>query len=194
MGTSLWLVPPSDIADKLERIMKFKTPSYKSPASFPHFHPHITLTTVPSNTPLEDLRKVVPVDQADIPVTFKVVEVGEKYFMSVYVTVHQNGSLGELREHLKNTLGEKTVPPKSHISLFYIDDPDSEERNKVFDELVQQQRIVELGEGKVGLNCSEIPDKNLEEIVSGFKGTEIWIAVCEGPVETWEIKDKIVLQ
>ena len=134
--------------------MKFKTPSYQSPSSFPHFHPHITLTTVPSSTPVETLRQAVPASQAAIPITFKVVEVGNKYFMSVYVTVHQDGALGELREHLKSTLGDKTVPPKSHVSLFYSDDPDVEERQKVYDGLVRQQRIVSLGEGRVGLDCS----------------------------------------
>ena len=195
-GTSLWLVPPHDVAQKLQRIMKLKTPSYKSPASFPHFHPHITLTTVPSQTtppPVDELRKAIPTDQPIIPITFKVVEVGEKYFMSVYVTVDQDGVHGDLRNKLKSALGEKTVPPKSHLSLFYIDDPDSEERTKIYDELLEQQRVVELGEGRVGLDCSEVPRKDLEDVVSGFQGAEIWIAVCDGPVETWVIKDKIAL-
>ncbi|KAI0819065.1 hypothetical protein BC629DRAFT_695007 [Irpex lacteus] len=181
------------------------------PSSYAPFHPHITLTTVPSSTPLSTLLHAIPSSQSPIPVTFKEVKVGERYFMSVYVTVCQEGEeegrgLGELRAHLRKTLGEKTVPPVSHVSLFYIDDVDKEERGRVYEELVREGRIIELGEGKVGLDCSDHGEGKEEgegegkegkeegDVVSGFVGGEIWVAECEGPVDTWVIRDKIVLQ
>jgi 2',3'-cyclic-nucleotide 3'-phosphodiesterase len=190
----LWLVPPNDVTDKLRTIMDMKTPSHKSPSSFPHFHPHITLATVPSDFDLKSLRQAVPVDQAALPVTFKAVEVGDKYFMSVYVTVNQNGLLGLLREHLVEALGESTVPPKAHVSLFYIDDSEPEERTKMMDELVKQKRIVDVGDERVALDCSEVPGTRSEDVLDEFLGGEIWLVLCDGPVETWSIKDKIVLQ
>ncbi|KAI0700001.1 hypothetical protein BC835DRAFT_1329528 [Cytidiella melzeri] len=173
--------------------MKMKTSSYRSPSSFPRFHPHITLATVPSHVGIEELRKVVPANQGAIPVTFKAVEVGDKYFMSIYVTVYQDGPLGVLREQIVEALGESAIPAKSHVSLFYIDDSEPQERTQMMDELVKQQRIVELGKDAVGLDCSENTKSGSKDVVSNFEGGEIWLALCDGPVETWTVEDKIVL-
>jgi 2',3'-cyclic-nucleotide 3'-phosphodiesterase len=183
------------VADKLRTIMDMKTLSHKSPSSFPRFHPHVTLATVPSDSDLKLLRKAVPVDQVALPVTFKAVE-GDtgKYFMSVYVTVNQSGLLGLLWEHLVEALDQNTVPPKAHMSLFYIDTSEPEERIKMMDELVKQKRIVDVGDERVALDCSEVPGARSEDVLDEFLGGEIWLVLCDGPVETWSIKDKIVLQ
>ncbi|KAJ3548158.1 hypothetical protein NM688_g5328 [Phlebia brevispora] len=197
MGISLWLVPPRDVAAKLRVIMDMKTASYRSPSSFPHFEPHVTLCTVPSSTEISELCSAIPKDQSVVPVTFKAVEVGPIYFMSVYATVHHKGELNALREALKAKLGEKAIPPVSHVSLHYIDDSEPEERTKLFDQLREEGRIVDLGKDSVALDCSLIsPAANssqAKDLVSEFAGGEIWVAVCDGPVPTWKISEKIAL-
>lgn len=170
-----------------------KTPSARSPSSFPRFEPHITLCTVPSSTNISDLLAAIPKAQAAVPITFKSVEVGDKYFMSVYVTVHHAGELNTLRDKLKESLGEKAIPPVSHVSLFYIDDSEPEEKKKMADELRESGRIVNLGDEKVALDCSSSPGQG-KDLVSEFTGGEIWVAVCDGPVPGWEIKDKVELR
>lgn len=171
-----------------------RTTSSQSPSSFPHFEPHVTLATVPSSTDLHELRAAVPVNQPVVPVTFKSVEVGNKYFMSVYVTVHHAGELDTLRKHLKKNLGEKAVPPVAHVSLFYIDDSEPQEREKAGELLREQGRIIEQGEGAVALDCAEGDSESRQpELLDGFEGSEIWIALCDGPVPTWEVKDRIKL-
>ena len=57
-------------------------------------------------------------------------------------------------------------------------------------------RVVDLGGDKVALDCSEDPPKSsssADDVVSGFAGSEIWVAVCDGPVPGWEIKERIKL-
>lgn len=194
MGISLWLVPSRDVATKLHRIMKTKTSTFKSPSSFPQFEPHVTLATVPSSTPLDVLRAAIPKGQPVVPVDFRSVDVGNKYFMSVYVTVHHSGELNTLRENLKKSLGEQAVPPLAHVSLFYIDDSEPEERTKVAEQLRRDGRIIEQAGDRVALNCAAQPSEGGEnDIVDGFDGAEIWIALCDGPVPGWEIKDRIKL-
>lgn len=172
--------------------MNKKTEGAQSPSSFVNFHPHITLATVPSSTKVADLRAVIPSSQHPIPIRFKSLDVGNKYFMSVYVAVHHDAELVALREHLKGKLGEKTVPPLAHISLFYIDDSDIGERQKIADVLKEEGRAISHGGDSVILDCTS-GDERGKDLFSGISGAEIWIALCDGPVPTWEIKDKIPL-
>ena len=79
------MVPTRDVVTKLHNSMKTKMLASKSPAWFPPFDPHITLVTVPSKTNLDKLRAAIPTNRPIIPVTFKSVEVGHKYFILVYV-------------------------------------------------------------------------------------------------------------
>ncbi len=112
--------------------------------------------------------------------------------MSVYVAVHHDPELSTLRESLKTTLGEKKVPPLAHVSLFYIDDSDIGERQKIADILAEEGRVIPHGTDSVTLDCSS-GDQQGQDLYSGFEGAEIWIASCDGPVPTWEIKEKIRL-
>jgi len=195
MGTSLWLVPdPETDALKLERIMSQKTDAAKSPSSFPRFQPHVTLATVPSSTSESVLRNAIANSQPQVPVTFQSVEVGDKYFMSVYVTAQRTSELVQLRQHLSQELGEKTVPPVPHLSLFYVDDSDVAEREKIAAELRRQGRVIGSSDGRsVQLDCTE-GDARGQDLLGGFAGREIWIMLCDGPVETWRrIGDRIVL-
>ncbi|KAI0080556.1 hypothetical protein K474DRAFT_207938 [Panus rudis PR-1116 ss-1] len=211
LGLSAWLVPPPTVASKLtSQIMSLRPPSSSLPkapssaSSFPRFDPHITLLTVPSSTPLSEIRDAIPTDQVKIPVRFKSADVGQKYFMSVFVTVHQGSDdgakeLDELRNKLKERFGEGRVPPVSHVSLYYIDDPDADLREAVLEELKNQGRIVPQGNdgdssgGEVALDCTEGSERG-KDLINGFEGTEIWLALCDGPVETWQIKEKILLK
>ncbi|THH27052.1 hypothetical protein EUX98_g7136 [Antrodiella citrinella] len=195
MGTSLWLVPDFETeSPRLERIMSQKTDTAKSPSSFPHFHPHVTLATVPSSTPESVLRSAIAASQPRVPVKFRSVDVGDKYFMSVYVTAQRTPELVQLREHLSKTLGDKTVPPVAHLSLFYIDDSDVAERVKIAASLREQGRVIDGPErGSVQLDCTE-GDARGEDLLGGIAGHEIWIMECDGPVETWRrLGDRIVL-
>ncbi|KAL6301763.1 2',3'-cyclic-nucleotide 3'-phosphodiesterase [Sparassis latifolia] len=198
MGTSLWLVPSSTIASKIERLMRISPPSAKSPSSFPRFDPHITLTTVPPSTELSRLLEAIPEATSVIPVRFKSLDVGDKYFMSVYVSVHESPELMALRTHLRQTLGERTVPPISHMSLYYIDDADREERAHVAETLRSTGRVVEIADG-VMLNCQPLPvegsaaeDGNGNGL-EGFDGAEIWVAKCDGHPREWAILHKVPL-
>lgn len=172
--------------------MSYKTDTSQSPTSFPHFHPHITLLTVPSDTDLSNLRSAVPESQTRIPIRFKSVDVGHEYYMSVYVVVHHDPELTALRNSLKKSRPEDKVPPLSHVSLFYIDPSDAAERSKIRDILDSDGRIVDNGKEALTLDCSEGEQRG-KDLIDGFIGGEIWIALCDGPVETWVVKDKISL-
>ncbi|CAL1705229.1 unnamed protein product [Somion occarium] len=174
MGLSLWLVPPEPQSTQISRIMSFKTNSAKSPASFPRFHPHITLSSVSSDTDISNLRSAVPAGQVKVPIHFKSVDVGDK-------------------DNLKEALGEDTVPPLAHVSLFYIDDVDAGERQKIFEQLNEGGRIISKDDHSVALDCTE-GDARGQDVIDGFVACEIWIALCDGPVEAWTIKDKIQLK
>jgi len=193
MGTSLWLVPTSNQIVKLKRVMQIKSATAKSPSSYVDFDPHVTLATVPSTTSLSDLQAAIPHKQNALPVSFKSVDVGEKYFMSVYATVHESEGLAKLRSHLRATLGESTVPPIPHLSLYYIDNADRDERLSVAEALKSSGRVVNRV-GGVSLNCAESVEQGTEEdLLEGLDGEAVWIVKCEGPVPEWEVLQKIKL-
>ena len=152
-GISLWLVPTPEQTTLLKRIMAIKRSLPNSPSSFPDFQPHITLATTPTAA---GLKEAVPDNQHSICPKFRSVDVGDKYFMSVYARVHDTGALAELRQHLRARLGDAAVPPIPHVSLYYIDNADAGEREKVREELKNKGRIVERADG-VALDCSENP-------------------------------------
>ncbi|KAI0636422.1 2',3'-cyclic-nucleotide 3'-phosphodiesterase [Trametes polyzona] len=200
MGISLWLVPRASQAAKIALTMRVKPSSgvTRSPSSFPPFHPHVTLASGPDAAAL---RAAIPPDQGVIPVRFKSLEVGEKYFMSVYVAVHSapGTPLEALREHLRRTLDESAVPPVAHLSLYYIDDADAEERARTAETLRSELRVLESagGEGEVRsvrLACVDEEAGQEPEILEGFDGEEIWVVKCEGPVPGWEVLEKIPLR
>jgi len=189
MGLSLWLVPDADQLGKLMQFMQYRSSNAKSPSSFPSFDPHLTLASVPSSTALSDLVAAIPSEQHPVPVYFKSLDVGDKYFMSVYVAVHHTPELEMLRAHLREHLGDRAVPTIPHMSLYYIDEEDHEEREKAAQELRQKGRAV-AHDGGLTLNwAAEIPS----DVLSGFDGAEIWVVRCEGPVPEWEVVKKITL-
>ncbi|RDX47033.1 hypothetical protein OH76DRAFT_1406418 [Lentinus brumalis] len=197
MGISLWLVPNEEKTKKIETAMKIRPPTTKSPSSFPPFQPHVTLAS--SSDPAA-LRAAVPRGQSAIPVRFKSLEVGAKYFMSVFVAVHSSpGSpLENLREHLRASLGDAAVPPVAHLSLYYIDEADKGERENTARRLKSELRVLEGGRGeesevKIACFYDDIEEEQDPELIDGFEGEEIWMVRCEGPVPDWEVVEKFVL-
>ncbi|KAI0374664.1 hypothetical protein BV20DRAFT_383416 [Pilatotrama ljubarskyi] len=197
MGISLWLVPPASQATKIKHTMRVKPSSPpRSSASFPPFDPHVTLASHPSDA--SALRAAIPSGQRAFGVRFKSLEVGDKYFMSVYVAVHSppGSPLETLREHLREKLGEQAVPPVAHLSLYYIDDADKEERERTAETLRSELRVLESGRGEarsVSLACVDDDGEQEPEILDSFDGEEIWVVKCEGPVPEWEVIEKIEL-
>ncbi|RPD67955.1 hypothetical protein L226DRAFT_555675 [Lentinus tigrinus ALCF2SS1-7] len=194
---SLWLVPNEETRRKIETAMKIGPPTTNSPSSFPPFQPHVTLASSSDPTAL---RAAVPRDQPAIPVSFKSLEVGEKYFMSVFVAVHSaHGSpLETLREHLRASLGDAAVPPVAHLSLYYIDKADKGEREYVARRLKSELRVLEGGRGdesvvKIACFYDDIEEEQDPELIDGFDGEEIWLVRCKGPVPSWEVLQKFIL-
>ncbi|GJE96439.1 cyclic phosphodiesterase-like protein [Phanerochaete sordida] len=176
--------------------MKMKTATFKSPSSFPNFEPHVTLGTVPSSTPLDDVRAAIPLGQPVTPVNFKSIEIGNgKAFMSINVAVHETGELKILRDNLRRTFGEQAVyPSATHLSLFYIDYSDAEERTKIEEQLDRDGRIAKIADDRTALNCAENPaEGGADDLLDGYDGEEIWAVLCDGPVSAWVVKDRITL-
>ncbi|KAI9061481.1 hypothetical protein FKP32DRAFT_1631088 [Trametes sanguinea] len=200
MGISLWLVPRASQAEKIKFVMRLRPSSTLSPSSFPDFHPHVTVATSPD---LAALRAALPADLRPIPVRFKRLQQDRnqgKYFMAVYVVVHSapGSALETLREHFRAQLGAQAVPQLAHMSLYYIDDADREERGRIAEKLRSELRVLESGTGEESKAQLACVDDNVEgeqepEILDGFDGEEIWVVKCDGPVPTWEILEKIPL-
>ena len=110
----------------LKRLMaQHPTPQTSASASYPHFHPHITLS-LPSDAayPLT-LRETIPLAQRAVPVRFVSRESGSHYFRSVFLAVQPSDALDTLHTHIHAALG---VPPAfPHMSLYYIADADAAE-------------------------------------------------------------------
>jgi 2'-5' RNA ligase len=162
-------------------------------ATYPVFEPHITLASVQSETPvpLSIIRELIPTTQHAFQVKFKSVDVGDHYFRSVYITINLDETLTNLHHTVHERLKISPRTPKyPHVSLVYISDEDADggEREKYFEELKARQLVSNKGEEGVGLRAS-VESKWIE----GFKASEIWITRCVGPVETWEVLDKISL-
>ncbi|CDO77930.1 hypothetical protein BN946_scf184679.g9 [Trametes cinnabarina] len=152
--------------------MRIKPSTTRSPSSFPQFHPHVTLASSPDAAAL---RAAIPPNQRAFPVRFKSLEVGDKYF-----------NVG-------------AVPSVAHLSLYYIDDADEEERARTAETLRSELRVLESGTGDeraVRLACldDDAEGEQEPEILEGFDAEEIWVVKCEGPVPDWEVLEKIPLE
>ncbi|KAI3619273.1 cyclic phosphodiesterase [Moniliophthora roreri] len=198
MGITLWIVPSAKDTERLKKIMAVRPqdslPVQTSSVSYPIFDPHITLASLSShsNILLSKLKESIPKTQSALKVNFKSVDAGDHFFRSVYIAVTPTSELTALHQHVHEALGvEPRTPMFPHISLCYISDHDAEhgERQRFRDELRSTGRIREDEGGAVSLNCGT--DK--EDWVSGFISPEIWIADCEGPLESWRVLERIPL-
>lgn len=205
-------MPSRNMADELKQIMsvrpnnkddgddhnKFHGPSR---TSYPIFEPHITLASIHLETPvsLSTIRTSVLCQQHTFfSVEFGSVDVGDHYFRSVSITVVLDETLKNLRRGVHEALGVRpNTPCYPHMSLVYITDEDQEvrrERERYFDELRGRNLISydddnDDGGGGVKLRTPDLKSGWLK----GSMMTEIWVTKCVGPVETWEVLDKIIL-
>jgi 2',3'-cyclic-nucleotide 3'-phosphodiesterase len=190
-GLAVWLVPSQGMAEKLKSIMHSHPRS--SSRSYPHFYPHITLASTASSTPLNSVVSSIPGDILAIPVTFQSLKVGDNFFRSVYVSIHLSPELSALQSSIyaASSVFERKTPSFPHMSIFYIEDDEAEERTRMARGL-ELNGLVRTGEGCVELKFGADGE---EERVHGFQGKEIWIVDCDGPVVGWDSKvlKKIVL-
>ncbi|KAF7311446.1 Cyclic phosphodiesterase [Mycena kentingensis (nom. inval.)] len=197
MGLSLWLVPGETDAQNIQKIMDIRPnpASSTNQASYPRFHPHITLSTLPTDPEptAEQIEAAIPAFSRPLSVTIDHVEGnGDHYFRSVYLAIQPSADLVSLHErlHLALSIAHPRTPKFPHMSLVYITDEDAAkgERTKYFDAIAS--RIRATG-GAVSLNCGTQEEENR---VSDLTLRQVWVARCEGPVETWVVEKKIPLR
>lgn len=155
--------------------------------SYPHFHPHITLASTASSTPLNSITSSLPKDLSAIPVTFQSLNVGDHFFQAVYLSVHLSPALSALHSSIytASSVFVCKTPNFPHMSLFYIDDTEAEERTRMGKQLETTGTARRLGDSCFELKCSADGE---EEWMGGFLAEEIWIVDCDGPVEGWNSK------
>ncbi|KAG2157488.1 2',3'-cyclic-nucleotide 3'-phosphodiesterase [Suillus clintonianus] len=199
MGLSLWLVPNPTHLQLIQRVLP-KQPETRSvsAASYPEITPHITLASSGKATQDTILRSL-PSILRPIPVKFQKLEVGDHYFRSVFISVKKTTELVALHEHIMAALDRDGASPSApafpHMSISYIADEDGHaERNKAADEL-RGVTVIEDSEtddaDTVGLRCGDSEEGGVR--LSGFEGTEVWIVRCEGPVQHWQVLEKIAV-
>jgi 2',3'-cyclic-nucleotide 3'-phosphodiesterase len=184
--------------------MHIRPPTAKMPNSYPRFHPHITLATVSSTTPVEELVAAIPSRWSQVKVVFSDVVVGDGYFRSVLTVVEPSSEVMSLHTRICENL--KIRNPQSpmfpHMSIYYIDDMEAEERSRVLQELKGNGTVVKTKEGvqihtsggpigiPTGSGTRPLPHG---DTLHGFDGAEVWVALCDGPVETWTVLEKVEL-
>jgi 2',3'-cyclic-nucleotide 3'-phosphodiesterase len=168
-----------------------------SPTSYPEITPHITLASSGKATK-DTLLRALPYTLRPIPVEFQKLEVGDHYFRSVFISMKKTAELVALHEHIMAALDKDGASPSApvfpHMSISYIADEDGDaERKKAADELRASSITVEGSEADgaetVTLRCGG-PEKGHASL-SSFEGTEVWIVRCEGPVQYWQVLQKI---
>ncbi|KAI0028511.1 hypothetical protein K488DRAFT_89659 [Vararia minispora EC-137] len=162
--------------------MSYHPKPSSSPLSYPSFHPHITLASIPSGPGvLEVLRASLPTGQCSIPVNFASLETGDHYFRSVYIAVKPSR--------------EPNTPRFPHVSVYYIADTEAQRREETVEALKEEGIAVNTHES-VTIDCSKTLEncKGHGSCVSGFRSAEVWIVLCDGPVETWTVLEKLRLQ
>ncbi|KAI6127767.1 hypothetical protein EDD16DRAFT_664618 [Pisolithus croceorrhizus] len=200
MGLSFWLVPLPYHATLLQSIMPQRPQdslepgrAALSPSSYPMFFPHITLASVRSGDEmpgglLADLAR----GHQPIRVKFLSLVVGDHYFRSLLVSALPTGDLLALRDEIEGALSHlslKPAPMFPHLSLAYIADEDAEagERDRAAQSLRERGIVIEdESSHTVSLQCGEV-------CLSDIDLAEIWLVDCEGPVEEWSVRGKILL-
>ncbi|PBK92918.1 LigT-like protein [Armillaria gallica] len=194
MGITLWIVPSSTCAAKLKHIMNVRPvppTTTTSSSSYPRFDPHITLLSLPVDSPtsISVLRDAIASIQLSLDIEFKSIDIGTHFFRSVYIAVQLTPALAEIHTHVHKKVGVEPKTPKyPHMSLCYITDEDAQQGEREAFYRTIEGKTRKEGEG-VSLDCGELT----EEWIGGFVASEIWIAECNGPIEDWTILDKVPL-
>lgn len=171
--------------------------STTSSASYPKFHPHITLASLPLDfkDKLDTIEASIPKVIGPLQCSFTSVDIGSHYFRSVYVTIKLTPELDSLHEHVHQALAvQPRTPVFPHMSLCYIDDAEAAERLRFYEELKKAGKISYndeiVGNEMISLNCGAFGER---ELLNHFEAREIWAVQCEGPVESWEVLRKFSL-
>ncbi|KAK0484013.1 2',3'-cyclic-nucleotide 3'-phosphodiesterase [Armillaria novae-zelandiae] len=194
MGITLWIVPSSTCAAKLKHIMNARPvpPTTTPSSSYPRFDPHITLLSLPADFPISVsvLRDAISsIQLSALDIKFRSIDVGTHFFRSVYIAVQLTSALTEIHTHVHKKVGvEPRTPKYPHLSLCYITDEDAQQGEREAFYQAIEDKIRKEGDG-VSLDCGELT----EEWIGGFVAIEIWIAECNGPIEDWNILDKVPL-
>jgi 2',3'-cyclic-nucleotide 3'-phosphodiesterase len=186
-------MPPHSVAEELKELMNIRKGRPHSSDTYPQFEPHITLASIKSDTPisLSSIRESIQSVQGVFHVKFESVDIGQHYFRSVYVSIRLDETLADLHKTLHEKLGKAPNTPKfPHMSLVYVNDEDAAEgeKEKYYEELKERQLIASDSSGGVKLRAN-----TEKEWIGGFLTAEIWVTRCVGPVESWEVLDKITL-
>ncbi|KAK0497062.1 2',3'-cyclic-nucleotide 3'-phosphodiesterase [Armillaria luteobubalina] len=194
MGITLWIVPSSTCAAKLKHIMGVRPvpPTTTPSSSYPRFDPHITLLSLPADSPISIsiLRDAISsIQLSALDIKFKSIDIGTHFFRSVYIAVQLTPALTEIHTHVHEKVGvEPRTPKYPHLSLCYITDEDAQQGEREAFYQAIEDKIRKDGDG-VSLDCGELA----EEWIGGFVASEIWITECNGPIEDWNILDKVPL-
>ena len=163
-----------------------------SPSSYPAILPHITLATVPfSDAGIPNvLLDSVPENQEPIRANFQSLAVGDHYFRSVFIDVQPTQELVGFQNQILTNLRRRGLEPSAprfpHMSLCYIADEDKGDRDRTAQVLREAGDISRTADTQsISLQCGDVS-------LPGFDGAEIWLACCEGPVETWEVDERKV--
>ncbi|KIY73151.1 hypothetical protein CYLTODRAFT_254939 [Cylindrobasidium torrendii FP15055 ss-10] len=167
-----------------------------SETSYPTFEPHITLLSLPAESSVStDALRSAAQKCKNLSVSFKSVDISDHFFRSVLVSIAPTQELWDMHSLVHGELKqEPRTPMYPHMSLCYITNEDAErgERQRFYNMLDDGGRIKSAGAG-VALDCAPEGARKADW-VSGFKVKEIWIAECNGPVDTWTILDKVQLR
>jgi 2'-5' RNA ligase len=168
--------------------------------SYPTFHPHVTLLSLPRS--LEDHIDSIKVCVAKYrtkppPVCrFKSVDIGDHYYRSVYVAIQPTLELLGMHKYFHDKMEiEPRTPAFPHLSLCYIDDADAEngERQAFYDALKDTGELGTINEDDrvegVSLKCGS----DNQDWIDHFNASEVWAVLCEGPVEGWRVLQKFSL-
>lgn len=182
--------------ERLKNVMDIRKDQSHSAGSYPEFTSHITLASLPSSEKfsLPTLRASIPTSQSALTIEFQSLDVGSVFFRSVYISAKCTSDLTVLHQHVHAALGvDPRTPSFPHISLCYINDEDgaNREREKFNQELLKTGRVRAEKDGTIALNCKKVGEP--DDWMNGFRAQEIWVANCVGPVEDWEILEKISL-
>jgi 2',3'-cyclic-nucleotide 3'-phosphodiesterase len=191
-------MPSSTETQFLRSFMQEHPQPGEGTSSFPAFDPHVTLASVQSSSNIVAiLRKAIPTDQHAITARLDAVVASDTYFRSVIVKVEAKPELVALRDHVADyLLKEANIEAKSpmfpHLSIHYIDEPDAHLREIIVKELYDYKRVVEWDQGIQLVSSPNMDSSNISHL-SQITIQEIWIVECEGPVEGWEVLDKMIL-
>jgi 2',3'-cyclic-nucleotide 3'-phosphodiesterase len=196
----LWIVPNSIDAQRLENIMNaghlssrtnssLSQGGLESYESYPRFHPHITLASLPLSVEnnLTDIEASIASSlKAPLTVKFSSVEFGSHYYRSVYIAIEPTSEIMNLHEHIHKALqAVPRTPSFPHLSLCYINDKDAAigKREAFYRNLKDGGKMRAGG----GLDCGLAE----EDWMDCFEANEIWVVQCEGPVNEWAILRKL---